>query len=400
MKSLRFALVRRPVWLALAVLALVIVPGLAPLQAQPDHDPPVPLPGLTSAEQARFAEGEQLFVHPFTPQEGLGPIFNGRTCEACHHTPTVGGNGPGYRSNIRFIDNPPDRAAKLFHDKSIAGGPAESLPDNGILSKRRPPHLGGDGLIEAIPQDAILANADPNDADGDGIRGRAAMRDGQVLRFGSQAHVGNLLEFVASALFLEIGLTSPFPGFNVEPGNPSLSALLQSRVPQPNVTMANLRKLVDFIAMLAPPAQDTANIGSEPVLRGERLFRDLACAKCHVPLFHTTAAPFTRPGDTVPVDIAALLNKDLAPYSDFLLHDMGSTLDDGVALGVAKPNEYRTPPLWGVRFHQHLLLHDGRANSLEQAIVYHGGEAARSRQRFLALPAADRQALVDFLKTL
>ena len=97
---------------------------------------------------------------------------------------------------------------------------------------------------------------------------------------------------------------------------------------------------------------------------------------------------------------ASLLNKDVRPYSDFLLHEMGSTLNDGVSLGVAKPGEYRTPPLWGLRFRLHQLLHDSRGNSPEQAIIFHGGEAARSRNAFLALPAEDRQALVEFLRRL
>ncbi len=96
----------------------------------------------------------------------------------------------------------------------------------------------------------------------------------------------------------------------------------------------------------------------------------------------------------------ALLNKDIKPYSDFLLHDMGTTLNDGVSLGVARPGEYRTPPLWGLRFRLHQLLHDSRGSNPEQAIIFHGGEAARSRNAFLALSTEDRQAVVEFLKTL
>lgn len=387
--------------IVVAVFGLVLVVGLTAVQAKKEHDPPVPLSGLTKEEQARFEEGRQLFEFPFTPRDGLGPIFNARACEACHHIPTIGGHGPGYRSNIRYAEGNQGPSGRLFHERAVPGISPETLPDNALLSKRRPPTLLGLGLIEAIPDEAILANADPDDKDRDGIRGRAAMRDGHVLRFGSQAHVGSLVEFVSDALRQEMGLTSPASGFDRETSSIDLPVFLQRRIPEPNVTLETVRKLVDFVSLLAPPARDAEFVGeAHQVTRGERLFRELACAKCHVPSFRTNARPFTRIGDPTPVTFAVLLDREVAPYSDFLLHDLGSTLNDGIALGVAKPGEYRTPPLWGVRFRMHQLLHDARANNLEQAIVYHGGEAAASRNRFLNLPNEDRQALIEFLKTL
>ncbi|TLY16120.1 MAG: hypothetical protein E6K69_04690 [Nitrospirae bacterium] len=389
------------IWTIVAVTGLVIGAGLPTTEAKKEHDPPVPLSGLTKEEQARFEEGRQLFEFPFTPRDGLGPIFNARACEACHHIPTIGGHGPGYRGNIRYAEGNQGPAGRLFHERAVPGVSPETLPGNALLSKRRPPTLLGLGLIEAIPEEAILANADPDDKDRDGIRGRASMRDGHVQRFGSQAHVGSLVEFVSDALRQEMGLTSPTAGFDRETSPIELPIFLQKRIPEPNVTRETVQKLVDFVALLAPSARDAEFVGeAHQVTQGERLFRELACVKCHVPAFRTSAKPFTRMGDSTPVTFAVLLDREIAPYSDFLLHDLGPALNDGVALGVAKPGEYRTPPLWGLRFRMHQLLHDARANNLEQAIIYHGGEAAASRNRFLSLPNEDRQALVEFLKTL
>ena len=149
-------------------MSLLTASTFAAPQAKKEHDPPVPLAWLTVEEKARFEAGRQLFEFPFTPREGLGPVFNGRTCGACHHTPMIGGSGPGYRGNIRYI-LPSSRTTQgiLFHDKSIARGPADVLPENAIISKRRPSTLLGLGLIEAIPEDALLANADPEDKDGE-----------------------------------------------------------------------------------------------------------------------------------------------------------------------------------------------------------------------------------------
>lgn len=396
-------LVRHLSWVlcsALLVTGSFLAPALSAPLGKKEHDPAVPLSSLSAEEKARFEAGRDLFELPFTPREGLGPVFNARTCEACHHAPSIGGHGPGYRGNIRYIlPSSPSTQGILFHDKSIAKGPAEALPENAIISKRRPSTLMGLGLIEAIPEEALLAHADPDDKDGDGIYGRPAMKDGRLLRFGSQAHVASLFEFVADALRQEMGMTSPVPGFSAETANFEFPRFVRNQIPQPNVSLDVVNKLLDFVSLLAPPERDAA-IGTDgQVVRGEKLFTQIQCAKCHVPTYRTSATPIKRPAQAAPMP-AALLNREIHPYSDFLLHDMGSTLNDGVSLGVAKPGEYRTPPLWGLRFRLNQLLHDSRGSNPEQAIIYHGGEAARSRNAFLALPAEDRQALIEFLKTL
>ena len=397
--QLRFNAWRSGVVLAttIGLLGMTSVAGTA---AKREPMPPIPLNGLTAVESARFDQGRQLFEQRFSPRQGLGPAFNARACVACHRKPSIGGHGPGYRSNLRYNQTPNAPEGRLFHGRTIGRSPVETLPENAHLSKRRPPTLLGLGLIEAIPETAILKHADPDDRDGDGIRGRAAMRDGHLLRFGSQAHVRSLLEFVADALKQEMGLTSPVPGFDQEAVSLPLPRLSQIRIPVPNLALETVRRLADFVALLAPPSREMASVGEDVAERGERLFHDLSCAQCHTPSFRTNPAPFARVGDSELVSTSALLGQEVAPYSDFLLHDLGPALDDGIALGVARTSEYRTPPLWGVRHRQNLLLHDGRANNLEQAILFHGGEAARARNQFLSLPADQRRALIMFLKTL
>jgi CxxC motif-containing protein (DUF1111 family) len=396
------AVYQRPKTAGIATIVLTAMLSVAwslPVEAKENHQPPVPLSWATADDKARFEEGRQLFELPFTPREGLGPVFNARTCASCHHIPSIGGHGPGYRGNIRFAEGN-QTAGRLFHDKSILGGAAEALPDNAKLSKRKPSTLLGLGLVEAIPQEDILAHADPEDRNGDGIRGRAVYKDGHVLRFGSQAQVGSLFEFVADALRQEMGLTSPVPGFQQESGSVELPVFFKSRIPEPNVSAVTVRKIVNFVSLLAPPTRGLPLIDDSQVAKGERLFGQLACVKCHVPAFRTSTKPFMRAGDSSPVSNPAFLNREVATYSDFLLHDLGPTLNDGVALGLSRPGEYRTTPLWGLRFRQNQLLHDGRANNIEQAIVYHAGEASRSRNRFLTLPMEDRRALIEFLMTL
>ena len=390
----------RTLWMSLIISGLLITPALPAPKEKKEHDPPVPLAWLTAEEYARFEAGRRVFEFPFTPRDGLGPAFNGRNCEVCHHTPTIGGSGPGYRGNIRYIlPTSRDTQGILFHDKSTARGPADVLPENAIVSKRRPSTLMGLGLIEAIPEEALLAHADPDDKDHDGIRGRPAMQDGHLMRFGSQAQVASLFEFVADALRQEMGMTSPVRGFTVETTSGEFPLFVTNHIPQPNVSLDVVNALLDFVSLLSPPGRDLSGIGESQVIRGEKIFGQIACVKCHVPSFHTSATPIARASQASPMP-NALLNKDIKPYSDFLLHDMGTTLNDGVSLGVARPGEYRTPPLWGLRFRLHQLLHDSRGSNPEQAIIFHGGEAARSRNAFLALSTEDRQAVVEFLKTL
>ena len=269
----------RSFWLALIMTSLFIAPAFSAPQAKKEHDPAVPLAWLTSDEKARFEAGRHLFEFPFTPREGLGPVFNGRNCEACHHIPMIGGSGPGYRGNIRYIvPSSGSTQGVLFHDKSITHGPAEGLPEDAIISKRRPGTLMGLGLIEAIPEEALLVNADPDDKDRDGIRGRPALKDGHVMRFGSQSHVATLFDFVADALRQEMGMTSPVPGFRIETATVEVPIFVKPHIPQPNVSVDVVNKILDFVSLLAPPERDRSEIGESQVIpRGNNFHPDCLC---------------------------------------------------------------------------------------------------------------------------
>lgn len=385
----------------MGAIGLMATLGAQEVSAEKTDGPPIPLPGLSSEELGRFEKGLEIFEHRFHPSEGRGPLFNRPSCHNCHEKPTVGGLGPEYRSNILMTIEGSFDEPTLFHERSNRNGPAENIPKGAILSKRRPPFLFGLGLIEAIPDEAILAQADPNDDNGDGIRGRAAMKDGQVMRFGSQAHQGSIFMFVADALLQEIGLTSPVPGFENElPAPSNVDTSFKFDIPQPNISVDTVQALTDFITFLAPPSRKTENLNEEKVRRGEEIFHQVRCASCHTPFFTTSATPAVDDQLGRNIDSPAILNKEIHPYSDFLLHDLGENLNDEVALGDAEPSEYRTPPLWGLRFQKNQLMHDSRAASIEQAILYHGGEAAKSRSAYLALPQKDRNALREFLRSL
>jgi CxxC motif-containing protein (DUF1111 family) len=191
-------------------------------------------------------------------------------------------------------------------------------------------------------------------------------------RFGSQNHVDSLRNFVLKALEAEMGIT-------------------EKEAPSQTPTLMR-----SFIAFLAPLPRGEIN---SDVTQGEAIFNRIGCASCNVSSFTTSSGSFTTADDEV-VDVTALKNQTLSPYSDFLLHDMGPELDDGVDLGSAGSSEYRTPPLWGLRFRVNSLLHDGRAANEMQAILFHGGEAKAAREQALSLSNQDVQLLKAFLRSL
>jgi CxxC motif-containing protein (DUF1111 family) len=269
------------------------------------------------------------------------------------------------------------------------------------------------GLIEAIPEAAILALADPDDHDGDGISGRPnyvvpgdfipideiggflpdAGGDGrpQLGRFSRKAQVSSLLLQVVEAYHQDIGITSDF--LPVENRNPLASRATEGadRVADPEIPASEVRAVLAYVRTLAPPAPGEMTPRRE---LGERIFADVGCADCHVPELRTG-----------PSTIAAVAHQPVRLYSDLLLHDLGDGLADGRGDGDATGREWRTAPLWGLRLMRSFLngeaflLHDGSARTVEEAIRLHGGEAQRARDAFVALPEADRAALLDFVES-
>jgi CxxC motif-containing protein (DUF1111 family) len=364
-----------------------------------------PVDGLTSAELAAFIRGDEEFGRRFAPGTGLGPIFNDVSCAACHS-----GDGRGRPDNALVrIGSPADDMYRSLggpqiQDRAIPGALAETTPAGIPVSLRLPPPVFGAGLIEAIPEAAILANADPDDTNGDGISGRpnwvvpppwvpliepGSGTELRIGRFGRKAQTSSILQQTVEAYLQDMGVTSDFlPDENRNPvaGHPHDAADL---VVDPEVPASTVFAVVNYLRLLAPPAPGQATAVRQ---RGEVVFSDIGCATCHVPSLQTGTAP-----------VAALSNRTVPLYSDLLLHDMGDALADYRPDGQASGREWRTTPLWGLRLIKQFLngdaflLHDGRARTIAEAILLHGGEAQRSRDLFDALSAADRAALLDFV---
>jgi CxxC motif-containing protein (DUF1111 family) len=370
------------------------------------------LDGLTSAQLRAHIAGDEAFGELFTPQTGLGPIFNQTSCESCHP-----GEGRGHPStNLRRFgkmttngfDYLPERGGPQLQDRSIPGYPPEKLPaDFTGLSERGGPIVVGLGFIEAIPDQAILQNEDPNDANGDGISGRPNFvsppvflelgadkinRNGKYLgRFGRKATAINLLQQTAGAYLNDIGVTSEFEP--VELFNPVLGNRVGDNVPEPEVSTETVNNVVIYLQTLRAPQR--RNGGDPQVQQGEQIFAQIGCAGCHIPEMQTG-----------PSAITPLAFQKVALYSDLLLHDLGPELADNYPEGEATGTEWRTTPLWGLGLVENLLggtpfyLHDGRTSDLSQAILLHGGEAARARDQFANLSAAEKAAVLAFLKSL
>jgi CxxC motif-containing protein (DUF1111 family) len=262
--------------------------------------------------------------------------------------------------------------------------------DASHYSARLARKLVGLGLLEAIDEQTILARADRLDCDHDGISGRPSyvtdVKTGvlRLGRFGWKAEKVDVAHQVADAASADIGVgTSFFP----EAGKAELDD-------------SDLMKLTTYMRLIGvPPQRDHATAN---VVRGEQLFKTVGCASCHVTDSVTSANhPF-----------AELRSQSIRPFTDLLLHDMGEDLADnsGVAIGeeanaVPGASEWRTPPLWGIGLYETVnghtgLLHDGRAKSVLEAALWHGGEAQKVKERLMALPAADRDALVAFVMSL
>lgn len=391
------------VTIALAVVGCDIV---APEAPDPGDVMDGPLEGLSREEMASFVAGDEEFERSFSPAEGLGPIFNNTGCGSCHS-----GDGRGRPENIlvRFSrggDLVLDEGGPQLQEKALPGALPETLPDGVDVSPRLPPPVFGVGLIEAIPEEAILALADPDDGDGDGISGRPNYVDSpdwvpasepgsgtglQLGRFSRKAQVSTLLQQVVEAYHQDIGITSDF--LPVENANPQAGRGAEGadRVADPEIPATTVRAVLAYIRMLAPPEPGPM---TPRRVRGREVFTEVGCASCHVPQL-----------ETGPSTISAIGHRSVALYSDLLLHEMGPDLADGRPDGDAEGNEWRTAPLWGLRVMRDFLdgdaflLHDGRATTVEEAILYHGGEADASRAAYEDLPAEDREALLDFVRS-
>lgn len=404
---------KRQIWASTGLLALGIVSiGSAPLSSQQPAPPPPPgalggpLVGLTQAEMNRFGAGANEFRQPENQQTGLGPVFNGVSCVQCHNAGApggasnnnvgvsivtrIGGMVNGQYSDLANLGGPVIQARSLREIIPTYPVPREFVPPQAnFVSRRQTTPLFGLGLIEAIPAEAILSRS--NVPQGNGVMGMANMVNNpatgqtEVGRFGWKAAVSSIHVFSSDAYLNEMGITSQlFALENLPSGQPIPNGA--DIVPDPeDEAGAEVQRLDDFQRFSAAP---TPLPDTETSARGRKLFANIGCNLCHVPSF-TTGVNQT----------AALSLKQVNLYSDLLLHDMGPGLADGIRQGQANGNQWRTAPLWGLRFRP-VYLHDGRATTIDAAIRAHGGEAARTRNTYLLLNRTDRENILEFLSRL
>jgi len=373
-----------------------------------------PLPSATEEQLATFARGRAVALRRFDRETGLGPEFNLTFCGGCHEKPTQGGSAGRYRDFLLQGQRLPDGS---FTPTGASGvqrqfslGPEARVPTpegTNVVALRNPIPFFGVGLLAELPEEVILERADPDDRDGDGISGRPNFDRGFVGRFGRKSQTVSLEGFIRGPLFNHLGVTSnpltaelqarlPVPsvadvresraalrdpdvGRNqmAQAAAPAEPTVDDDGVPDPELGENDLFDLVAFAMLLAAPQPDEPN---EQARAGRIAFDEAGCEDCH-------RATLAGPRGLIPA------------FTDLLLHDMGPELADGIQMGVATGSEFRTQPLWGI-VAVGPYLHDGRADTLDEAIRMHAGEAAASRDRYIAFPDADRDALLAFLDSL
>lgn len=437
------------------LLAALLLAGTIPAAtAEPAIDRETltrPLSGLSAGDTEQFLRGRSLFrqswvIAPARDGEvdGLGPLYNRLACISCHAKNGRGGapNRPDERMQSMLVRlSVPGRTPReaprphpvygdQLNEEGIPGVPGEGrmqirwrthtvrLADGTRVELREPrtkfvelaygklgpilaslrvsPHVAGLGLLDAVPPSALEAMA--GELRPDGIRGSVnRVVDRQtgatvVGRFGLKSNAPNLRQQIAGAFAGDMSITSDlFPGENCTPAQVACR-----RVPnggQPELSTAQLDDITFYVAHLAPPPRRDET--SPLVVRGAVAFAGFGCAACHRPNLRTGDNP----------QYPALAQREFAPYTDLLVHDMGTRLADGRPDHLAGGRQWRTAPLWGLGLLAAInedvgFLHDGRARNFEEAILWHGGEAEKARQRYAAAPASLRRALIAFLHSL
>ncbi|MBX7152776.1 hypothetical protein K1X84_14185 [bacterium] len=351
--------------------------------------------GLSSNEQNIYHEGRDFFFRSFTLAEGLGPFFAEDACGKCHEG---AGRGPGKVLRIgRTVEGTFDPMIRFggptlqFRSAMNNVIPETVPPEAQFVEFRVAPAIFGRGYIQAIPEETIVANADPNDLNGDGISGRpnyivmgfvGAPTHPELGRHGLKAQMSRIKDFASAAFLNDLGMTTSMRPYELV--NPNAPKAKDGRNGT-DVKDDIVDKVEKFIRMSEFPSMllETQNI-----MEGKNLFNTIGCQKCHVPKMIT--------GDS---DIEAVAYKEVYFYSDFLIHDMGPGLTDGTLDGDALPQEWKTPVLRGMRFFKE-FLHDGRALSIDEAIILHGGEAEAIKNVYKNLPKDDQVKLIEFIHSL
>lgn len=405
-----------------------------------------PAPNLSGESFNRHAVGDAAFEATFVTRPamvngGLGPVYNNTSCVSCHARdgrgkPPMGSERSGsmlVRVSVPGVGehggpNPAPGFGGQLQDRGVVGIDAEGsvdvtwseepgtygdgtpyslrrptvsiplsyipLPSGLMTSARVAPPVFGLGLLEAIPESTLLALADEGDRNGDGITGRLNMvwdsRTSRTTigRFGWKANTSTLLEQCAAAYNQDMGITSPVFPLESCHGQAQAGTTNDS----PDLDEQTLDAVAHYVATLGVPARRAVNDATAK--HGEQLFAEAGCGGCHVATLTTGT-----------VALAEVSNQTIHPYTDLLIHDMGDGLSDDRPDYLASGREWRTTPLWGIGLTKVVnghtfFLHDGRARSIAEAILWHGGEAEAARERFRTMNAADRAALLAFLGSL
>jgi len=322
-----------------------------------------------------------MFNNAMQIEHGVGPLFNQQSCVACHGSPISGGMGlePGQDIQIvgrrltngtfSMLDNQGGPTARVHSVSELGtpcGLPVGPSPLANIVSLRNAMTLRGNGLIDDIAPGDMRANMQLQPVE---VRGRLnVLADGRIGKFGWKANVATLSEFMGEALRNEMGMTNP-----VHPADEIAGCA--STLNNPEVDALALQTTAMFLNSIDPPAPTSC-----ASMSGATVFTSIGCADCHTP-------SLPGPGARGSVRL----------YSDLLLHDMGSALDDQMLQGSALGNEWRTMPLWSLN-ERGKFLHDGRATTVTDAISAHGGQSQQARDRFAGLSGTDRDAILLFLQ--
>jgi CxxC motif-containing protein (DUF1111 family) len=443
-----------PEWEAADLVADDRLGGDATVAAITSNAFGLPNPGLERDDRRRFELGDSFFTQPWVQapasteaRDGLGPQFNANACAACHvrdgrgEPPTDQSDTPGLLLRLSLpgtgehggpVPHPvyggqlQDHALPMLEAEGSVvirrtreqGTYADGTPyelerptydiidwrdgepqERVLVSPRVAPQVIGMGLLEAIDAADIRAAADPDDADGDGISGRTndvwspTLGRKALGRFGWKANVAQVADQVVGAFNGDIGITS---SVQPEEEDCEFSPLVcedVDRNEESEIDDERLGNVVFYSQTLAVPAMREPE--DPRVQAGAETFVRLNCVACHTPVQKT--------GDDH--QVTALRNQTIRPYTDLLLHDMGPDLADGRPDFRASGSEWRTPPLWGIGLVESInghtrFLHDGRARNLEEAILWHGGEAEAAREAFRATDANKREELLAFLRSL
>ncbi len=401
-----------------------------------------------------FDEGDGHFERPFKEatastqgsfNDGLGPHYNRTSCEDCHFSdgrtdPVPGGSllvrlsvpgkgaqgGPnphpvygGQFGDVASAGVMPEGSVEIRYE-DVPGTFGDGTPytlrkptvvlndlnygplgKDIMMSARGAPSIFGLGLLEAISDDTLLAWADPDDADGDGISGKVNRvwdNDAKFMaigRFGWKAEEATLMNQAAGAAVNDMGVTNRL--HPAQPCSPKQTDCVNTfhGDAEGGYEMSDkmLEEMTTYLEFLSVPAR--GHLDDERVVRGEKLFADAGCASCHKTNVVTGDDHVRR----------RLRGQAIQPFTDLLLHDMGEGLADDRPSFAANGREWRTAPLWGIGMVETVnghtkFLHDGRARNLEEAILWHGGEAEESKEAYRTFSKVDRDAIIAFLKSL